>query len=333
FQVAVWFDRETPGFEAGNLLHVAWAEELGADDFWYVNIDISDASVLTKVLIANVTTTGAISERCCITRTRSGNLIASISTQANLITKKSDDVGATWSDIAELYEAGNEEDWSLLFPANTADGDDACSVFWDRSADELSVKIYDDSADTWTETSIATSMVDDTRHINMDGSIRQSDGHLLVAAHSNDDTTGDDLLTWDITVDSIASPTVTAKTNVFTNEAESAQCCVFINQQNDDVYVGWLSGDTNWQATVSVVFKKSTDGMGIWGTEQAYSETIDDYRHLHAGRTVGDDGGFFQICFFDNDDLDLFVNLVNDVAIAAVVVGEINERTISSSID
>jgi hypothetical protein len=46
----------------------------------------------------------------------------------------------------------------------------------------------------------------------------------------------------------------------------------------------------------------------------------DDYRIMHGGRTVGDDGGFVQWSFFDDDDVAIYVNLVNDIAIAASAV-------------
>ena len=178
--------------------------------------------------------------------------------------------------------------------------------------------MWDDSAGTWTETSISGSMTADSVHVNMDGSVRHSDNHILMAVHSNDDNAGDDLLTWDLTVDSIASPTVTAKTNVFTNQSESAQVSVHINQQNNDVRIAHLKGGT-WQSTVDVVFHISTDGMGTWGSEQAYSEAAaDDLRLCPAGRTVGDAGGRYQPAFYDDDGSDIFVNEVNDIEIAAV---------------
>ncbi len=176
--------------------------------------------------------------------------------------------------------------------------------------------MYDDSGDSWTETSIAGSMVDDASHINMDGAVRHSDSHVLLAAHSNDDSTTDDLRTWDLTVDSIASPTVTAKANVVTDQAESGQAAVFINQQADDVYVAYLKGG-QWNVTVDVVYHISTDDMDSWGAEQAYSEqAADDVRRVQAGRVVGDDGGRYQPAFYDDDDTDIFVNEVNDIEIA-----------------
>ena len=37
--------------------------------------------------------------------------------------------------------------------------------------------------------------------------------------------------------------------------------------------------------------------------------------HSMGGRTVGDSGGRIQWSFFDDDDADVYVNLVNDIEI------------------
>ena len=158
----------------------------------------------------------------------------------------------------------------LGFCANTADDADGGIIYWDKSTGEISVKMYDDSADSWSETLVVTGMVADNYHINMDLSVRHSDGAVLWAAHSNDDNTGDDLRTWEIIPNSISSPAITAKTNIFTDQAESAQCFVWINQQNNEVRVGHLKGSTNWQSTTLGVFHISTDAMGSWGCGQSH---------------------------------------------------------------
>ena len=315
-----WFDQETPG-DSGSIVHLFWLDD-DDDEAKYVDIDINDGSVGTIRTIASGLTMGlSNTQRIAITKTVGGNIIAAFSTSAEIECYKSDDNFATaGTDIADVFETGTERDWVLLFPINTADNNDACAIFWDRSADEISIKMYDDSGNSWTESSISGSMVDDTSHINMDASVRHSDKHILLGAHSDDDTVGDDLKTWDITPDDISSPTITAKTNIFTDQAESAQCAVLINQQNDDVYVAYLKGGT-WTSLTDVVFHKSTDGMGSWGGEQSYSETTDDNRLVHGGRTIGNSGGRIQWSFYNDDTAAIYVNLVNDIEIVATAVG------------
>lgn len=316
--MAVWYDKETPG-DTGNKVHIAW---LDSDDNTceYVNVDVSDATIGTiRSVPPPATPAITISptpnlNRIGITKTKSGNLLVAFSTQVEIVSCKSSDEFATAStDIAELLETAIEEDHILMFPANTLDDADACALFWDRSANKISIKMYDDSANTWAETEFSGSHIDDNIHINMDGAIRLSDGHLLMVYHSNGDNAGDDLKTVDITVDSISSPTIIEKTNIFTDQGESAQCAIIIDQQNDDVYVAYLKGGT-WQATVDVVFHKSVNYMGTWGAEQTYSENAAaDFRRVHGGRTVTTLGGRVQWAFFNDDLNDLFVNEVNDI--------------------
>lgn len=202
-----------------------------------------------------------------------------------------------------------ETDGQRLYPANLADANDIWCVFHDISANELSLKTYDDSGDSWAETSVATSIADSTTHpyAVFSAAVRHSDGHLLVAAWSEFDTATADLLVWDIT----DSGTITAKTNVSTNVDDMGYVALFINQQTDEVYVaqfgintGGNTAGTSWVA----YYYLSDDGMATWGAQTPYSTTADDYRVITAGHSVGDDGGWFMPVFFDDDDNDIFVD-------------------------
>lgn len=216
-RLVAYFDQETPN-DTGNLVHVGWLDETD-DNAYYQTVDVSDASLGTLRTVDSTITVDAdvAANRVALTKTRSGNLIYAFSTQTEIECYRSTDAGANWTDIADVYEGATQEDFVLLYPANTGFDDDACAIFGDRSAQTLSVKMWDDSAGTWTETSITGSIVQGSASMQYDGAIRHSDSHLLLASHVQIDTTTDDILTWDLTVDSIASPTVTAKTNVVTN--------------------------------------------------------------------------------------------------------------------
>lgn len=324
--VAAWFDQETPG-DTGTLVHVAFLRSASGpqgDVAYYQTVDVSDGSLGTERLVDFTVTVGTTGpeNRVAITKTRSGNLIYAFSTPNEIETYRSTNDGEDWEAVADVYETATEEDYVLLFPANTGDDDDAVALFWDRSANEVTVKMFDNSVPSWTEftTTVIAVTATDATHLHMDGAIRHSDSHLLMGVHDDFDNANDDFLTRDITVDNITTPTITSKTNIFTGQAESGYCAVFINQQNDDVSVVYQKGGT-LNATVDTVYQLSTDGMGSWGGDVSYSEeTADDHRTVQAGRTVGNDGGFFQPCWYDDDQTELRVNLVNDVAIASVSV-------------
>lgn len=315
-QIAIWFDQETPG-DAGELVHIVWANAGAAtDSLFYQTVDVSDGSQGTKRTIDATITVGAAGvTKIGITKTRNGNLIAALHTPTEIVTYRSVDAGVTWTTRATLHETIGQADLVLLFPANTADTADAAALYWDISADAISIKMYDDSADTWTETAILSSMVDDTSNINLDGAVRHSDGLILGTAHSNDDTPTNDIRTWTANPNSIASPTIdTTTADVSTDIPESAEVGMLIDQNTDDVYVSYLKGGT-WAVSVDAFYKKSTDDMATWGSEQAYSVTTSDFRAIHAGRTVGSNGGRFQPLLYNIVTIELFVNVDNDVAL------------------
>jgi len=322
---ACWFDRDTPG-DMGTIVHVVWLDYV-ADTFHYVDIDVNGGGVGTERTIESsltVSVTG-YQQRCAITKTVSGNLIAAMSTQAEIHCAKSEDDGATWiHGVADVYETGTEEDWLLLFPACTADDNDACGLFWDRSINEISIKMFDDSSGTsgaWTESTGDPNAIDDIFNIQMDAAVRHSDGAILLANHGYYDNAADDLTTWEIIPDSIADPTVTEKTEIFTNQTESAQAAIIINQQNNDVYVAWFSGAAGggtWQSEVDIWYSKSDDDMANWSAPtQVNEDTADDSRMLHGGRTISASGGRIQFVWYLDDLSDSFVNLNNDIEIAA----------------
>lgn len=300
---AVWFDRQTPG-DSGTKVHVIGLDS-DTGNLYYENIDIvSRVQGGVKTVAGSLTISGLPNQnRCCITKTVSGNLVVGYSTQTEIGCHGSNDLFVSDNNtLADVYETATEEDYVVLFPAETADDDDAVAMFWDRSAAEISLKMYDNSADTWTETSVATSVYADAYHINMGGAVRHSDGHVIGAAHSNDDSTGDNLLVWDFTVDSISAPTVTSKTNVFSSQAESAQVAVLINQDNDYIYIAHLKGGT-WQSSVDVAYNESQDGGATWESVVQISEgASDDVRAVGCGGSVDESGAWDLWFSFYNDD-------------------------------
>ncbi len=311
-----WFDRDTPG-NTGTLIHVVWIDD-DTDAFHYNSFDIQANSWGTERTVASSLTVngGTENNRAAITRTAGGDLIAAfVCSSTNSGTYRSTDGGANWSSIANVFES-NTRDTLQLFPAATVANEDAAALFHDNSADELSVKMYDQSANSWTETVLSTGIANLAQYDGMDGAVRHSDGHLLVAAHTNINNVADDLVTWDIAVDSIASPTVTSTANIYTNQDESGEVRLFLDQQRDEVYAIYLKGGT-WESSVTPVYHVSANGMTSWGAEQTYGAGAGAFEHIGRTGTVGDDGGRFQPTFYDSPNDDLWTNLDNDLAIAA----------------
>lgn len=318
-KASIWYDRWTPD-NAGTIIHIAYTEADG-NDVLYRNLDTLDDSLSTEVAVFAGTSftngnwgAGVVD----IVRARGGNLYLGFwgDGVGEFGFYRSTDNGATWASRADVAD-GNEADGILLMPGNETDEDDIWCVYWDRSLDTLNLVVYDNSGDSWSAVSISLAiiMTDDVSYYQMSAAPRHSDNHVILAAWSEIGAVAD-LKVWDIG----GTGDVTAMTNVVTDLDEAAQVAVFINQQNDDIYVAYLKGGT-WESTVDAVYKKSTDGGTTWGSEQAYSEAAaDDIRALWAGISIGPDGGRFQPVFFNDDLDDLFVNLVNSVYIAPSVL-------------
>ncbi len=319
-------DWQTDG-DAGTKIHIAYIC-LDTDEVRYVYLDTSDDSVGGDDLIETCQGTGTFGFAfgfglnrylLSITKTRGGNFAVAFKYYDTDFTKfdsfyTSPDAD-TWTSKTSPYEI--DLDYCLLFPANLPDNQDLWGVYWDVSANEISLKTFDDSNNYWTtigEVSISGSMAGSGTYMQMNGDIRLSDGHLILAAWSQLNNALADLKTWDIT----DAGTITAKTNVLTDSAESFLVTVFINQVNDDVYVAYARG-TAVGSLVKVFYQLSQDGGANWDGETAMqADAEDDEKWISSGAVKATNGGRFLPVLFDDDDNDIFCNKDNSIAIAAV---------------
>ena len=216
----------------------------------------------------------------------------------------------------------------------TPTSSDHAIVFYDISAGELSVKVY--NSGSWTETSIVTGLTTSIggtyQSVPFDCALRRSDGHVLVVTHSEQDTANDDITCYDLNINSVAAPTVTTKTAIITNTTNYANVSLCIDYGTDDVYVA-VTTDAGDTTNALTKYFKSTDGMATWGAAQSYSEGAANQRDArYIGQTRSHpDGGRFQPVFYVNSASDLFVNLVNDVEFTALSVTVVLTGTMPST--
>lgn len=270
--LAIWYDRWS-GIDAG-LIHMAYAESV-TDDILYrsMNTESSDALGTQTTVFAGGTTAsgGALS----ITRARGGNLVVagSIDAGAEDGAWESADVGATWaSAIADPSEAATQDQY-LLLPGWNADTQDVMLIFWDASNDELSVKRYDNSANSWAETSIATTMVDNAaanafRHV--DAFVDLANSRNVVAAWSALDAANADLRCW-----IIDDTTITEVTNIVLNSTDDqglvALALDTLTGYWYAFYAGKSDGSETWGTALSLCLKVSKDAGTTWGAETVLS--------------------------------------------------------------
>lgn len=280
-QLTIWYDRWS-GI-SGDLIHCAYSDS-AIDDILYRSIDAGSADALgtqTTVFLGSSTlANGNIS----ITRTRGGNVIVAGAIDAGTEDGawESNDVGATWAGTIADPSEGATGDQYLMLPGWNADTQDAQLIFWDASAEILSVKRYDDSANSWAETTIATSMTDSamsTAYPHFDAAVDLVNSQNIVVAWSNVDVANSDLRCWKITDSSI-----TEVTNVVLNSTDD-QGLAAISIDLDTgywyvFYVGASDGSETWPTAVNVYYKVSKDQGSTWGPETQVTADVRATRWL-----------------------------------------------------
>lgn len=316
---ACWFDRSTPG-NTGTKVHCVWAEN-SALDFLYAAFDISAGTWSTPVTINGSLGGGGVTIFMpFIAGTRNGGFVAGyVNGGTTSAAYKSAD-GSSWSAVANPYES-SVSDHVRGVSVNTGDNNDSGIIFQDESADEVSVKMYDDSGDTWTETAIGTMVeIGNATQWEFGTDTRLSDGHTILAVlNSNNDATSD-IDVYDLTLNSISSPTVTAKTDAIVDTGTQTQlsaAVVTVDQITDDIYVCYLAGIA-LNSSMRAWYVKSTDGGVSWGSETAISEDISvDNRTLSVG-AHGVAGGMIAPVWFRDDTVDLISNVANSITIQRI---------------
>jgi len=320
-----WADWQTDG-DAGTKIHIAYMS-WDTEEIRYVYLDTNGDSVGGDDLIETCQGTGFFSGgsgfgqlMVSITKTRGGNFAVAFKYRDSSNTMFSgfytSPDAATWTGKASPYTGEAYEDYCLLFLGNEADNQDVWGIFWDTSADEISLKTYDDSGNSWSEQAIASSMEEASSLLQWGGAIRHSDGHLIFVCWSAWDWWYSDLRCWDIN----GAGSITEKTALLTDTPHYQNASVFINQATDDIYVAYVGG-TAAGSLVKAFYKKSVDGGANWGGQTALqADEEDDERWISCGAVNAAWGGKFQPVWFNDDLDDLFTNTDNGISIAAAAV-------------
>lgn len=265
--LAVWYDRWS-GI-SGDLIHCAFTNVTNDDtNYRSINAGASDALSTETVIFAGGSTAngGALS----ITRARGGNLYCKTMIDAGAEGGffRSVDVGANWTSRTDSEALATTDQW-ILMPGWAADNQDIMMFFWDASADEISRCLYDDSGNSWAETSISTGMVDQgatTNFPHFAAAVDTTNSQNLLLAWNGVDTANADLLGWKITESAI-----TGLTDVVTNSTDDQGLVGLsidtITQDWYAFYFGKSDGSETYAANIQLYYKKSTDDGATWGSE------------------------------------------------------------------
>lgn len=268
---SVWYDRWS-GIDA-DLIHVCWTES-AADDISYRTINAASSDALSNVVVVFAGASTATGGCMSIARSRGGNVyiygIIDAAAEGGFYKLLNANVpNGAWSAALTNPEALATTDQVLLAPGFAADNNDMLAIFWDASANEVSRYIYDDSANTWAETSIAASMVDAVATVSFphfDISVDLANSRLILVAWSAVDAVNADLRCWTITESAI-----TEVTNVVLNSTDdqglAAISLHLVTGYWWVFYAGKSDGSETFLTSVNIYCKCSTDGGSTWSPE------------------------------------------------------------------
>lgn len=273
-QLAVWYDRwtDTTG-TLGDRIHFAFTDS-GTDDTSYRTLNTADDTLSTQTVIFAGGSTAA-GNHLSITRAVGGNVycktVIDAGAEGGFFRLPTANVpNGAWDAARTADEAIATLDQMILLPDyDAADTNDILAIFWDASANEISRKLYDDSANSWAEASISGSMTElGTGTAFASFAVAPDPGntrHILVA-WSATDAANADLRCW--TVDSGAIAEVT---NVVLNsEDDQGLCAIGIDTVTGywHVFYGGASdGSETWNTALNIYTKVSRDLGTTWGPE------------------------------------------------------------------
>lgn len=282
----IWFEKWTPG-DSGTIIHIAWVGS-GDDDCTYDSLNTSnDAETGNIDVFAGLSTGGGDDICVSITKTRGGNLLVVFTfgdgAEGGLYRSTALGASASFTIRADPTETA-AADYFLIFPGFAADNQDALILYWDRSAEEVTVKVYDDSADSIAESAAETGLTDiavSTCCPQWAATIDFVNSTIVLLVWTNRDTLNADLRCY-----TVVEAGFTAKTNVVTDSTDDQQCCaIAIDTNTADwyaFYFGKSDGSETAGSAVSCYYKVSTDDGTTWGSETSIGLNTADYNLMNA---------------------------------------------------
>lgn len=277
----VWYDKWTPG-DTGTKIYISYFDQAN-DDVGIRVLDTADDSLSTEVVIfAGATTSSAANTCISIVKAIGGNLYVAFDMDAGTETGfyRSTDGGGTWAARTDVNESTS--DYYLLAPGFASDTQDIICIFWDRSANEISRKLYDDSGNSWSETSIATGMTALSSGVagpNFSITVDDTNNKILLAAWTAADTANADLRFW-----SLDESSITERTNIVLNSVDD-QGMVALSLATDTnilyaFYGGKSDGSETFASAINIYYKTSSDLGVTWESETRLTLITRGYEYL-----------------------------------------------------
>jgi hypothetical protein len=281
-KVAIWYDRWTPGDTTGNIIYIV-TTDLGSSDIWYRTLDTSSDTLSTgpTSITTGKTNTLNSSNIPAITKGTDGVLYVSMNDSSSSYILKCSTTCTTagnWSDAGTNPLTVADSAWSDLIALASGQ---IMVVEHDDSIDDTHSKIWNGTSWSGSWTAIDSNCIvnlSNSGGLGAMGATVDSSGSTVYIVEACDNVTlgTDD----DIRTASYSGGSWTTKTDILTNQTRGVLNTKIARDQNTgDVYVIYsttASGTPTNKATASLFWKKSTDGMTTWGSEQGSIAGPDD---------------------------------------------------------
>lgn len=257
--IAIWYDGWTA--TNGSKIDVVWSE---AGTVYHKQITTATDSMSSLNTIHATGYNTVSSSAISITRSRGGNLYCLYTTNGSSLGegfRKSTDEGANWTSCTNGNEGST--DTYIMLPDYQTDSNDVMCIYWDSSALEISLKRYDDSADSWAETSISTSVSYMNQQFGLSSfnAITDYANNQNILVHHTNPSTGSQ----NIKVFTITASAVNSKTNLYSNTSSSLNQLPSLSLVGNTLYGFYLGQPTlNVSGMLSIVYKTSTDRAANW---------------------------------------------------------------------
>jgi hypothetical protein len=325
--LSVWYDRWSD--IAAGLIHCAYTES-AADDTLYrtINTESSDALSTQTTIFAGAST--AAGGHLSITRAKGGNVycktVIDAGAEGGFYRLPNANVpSGAWDAARTVDETIANGDMMILLPDLTAaDTQDIIGIFWDASANEISRKLYDDSGNSWSETSISTGMTEQaaaTAFPHFDAAVDLTNDRIILVAWSAIDTANADLRCWIITNSSITEVTEV----VLNSTDDQGLASVSIDAVTGDwtvFYAGASDGSETFLTSVNIYCKGSRDDGTTWGPETKVTTMAADITYLVSCPWMYVGGENPPVGYHTDIALDgLIINVDRTVPVAQLALG------------
>ncbi len=283
--LAIWYDRWSN--ISADLIHCVYTES-ATDDTLYRTINTGSSDALSTQTVIFAGTSTAAGGHLSVTRAVGGNVycktVIDAGAEGGFYRLPNANVpNGAWDAARTVDETIATLDQMILLPDLTAaDTNDIMAIFWDASVTEISRKLYDDSANTWSETSIDATMTElstATAFPNFAAAVDLANSQIVLIAWSATDAANADLRCWTVT-----NSAITAKTEVVLNSTDDqGLAALSIDTATGNwhaYYCGASAGTETWNTSLNVYTKVSKDSGTTWGPETKLTPAARNIRFL-----------------------------------------------------